>query len=296
MVRIATRASRLARWQADWVKTRLADLGVASELVLVETQGDREQAPFAAMDGQGFFTKAVQDAVLAGRADLAVHSYKDLPSEPAAGLEVAAVSERADPRDVIVARPDAIDDEGPHLPLRQGVLIGTSAARRRAQLMHLRPDLRLGELRGNVPTRVERLRNGDFGAVILAAAGLERLQLDLSGVSFRPLDPREFLPAPAQGSLALEIRREDHELASILTDIHDVQAHRTVAAERGLMAMIHGGCQLALGCHAALDGDRVTLEAFFEGRRASATHASSEGAAMLVFEGLGRPRPREVLG
>lgn len=293
-VRVATRKSDLALWQANWVRERLGALGVRTELVLLDTQGDRTQGagtPFRLMPGQGFFTKAVQDAVLDGRADVAVHSHKDLPSARLAGLELAAVTEREDPRDVLLVRPEAFSPESDPLPLREGVTVGTSAARRQAQLAHHRPDLRVAELRGNVPTRVRALRKGRYGAVVLAAAGLVRLGLDLSGLEVRPLDPKRFVPAPAQGALALEIRQTDAELASLLTELHSVAAYKAVAAERGLMGMLQGGCQLALGAHAALQGELIELTAWYEGRQVTVQHPSSEGAAYLAFDALGRPAP-----
>ena len=293
-VRIATRKSDLALWQANWVKARLAARGHPAELVLIETQGDRTQTdgtPFRLMPGQGFFTKAVQDAVLEGHADVAVHSHKDLPSARLAGLELAAVSERADPRDVLLVRPEAFDAEAPALPLREGVTVGTSAARRRAQLAHLRGDLEVQELRGNVPTRVQKLRDGDYDAVLLAAAGLSRLGLELSGLEVIPLDPQLFVPAPAQGALALEIRQTDYDLASLLTDLHDPAAYKAVAAERGLMAMLEGGCQLALGAYAALQNGQIELTAWYDGNRVTVSNPSSEAAAMLAYDALGRPAP-----
>jgi len=293
-VRIATRKSDLALWQASWVRDKLAALGVRSAFVLIETQGDRTQGagtPFHLMSGQGFFTKAVQDAVVEGRADLAVHSHKDLPSAGVAGLEIAAVTEREDPRDVLLVRPDTFDASAAPLPLRQRTRVGTSAARRQAQLKHLRPDLGVAELRGNVPTRVQKLRDGHYDAVVLAAAGLARLGLDLAGLEVVPLEPHLFVPAPAQGVLALEVRRGDYQLASLLTDLHDVEAYKAVAAERGLMGMLQGGCQLALGAHATLKGGQVELTAWYEGRRVTVSHPSSEGAAYLAYEALGRPAP-----
>ena len=293
-VRIATRKSDLALWQANWVKARLTALGHPAELILIETQGDRTQTdgtPFRLMPGQGFFTKAVQDAVLEGHADVAVHSHKDLPSARLAGLELAAVSERADPRDVLLVRPEAFDAEAPTLPLREGVTVGTSAARRRAQLAHLRGDLEVRELRGNVPTRVQKLRNGDYDAVLLAAAGLSRLGLELSGLEVIPLEPQLFVPAPAQGALALEIRQTDYDLASLLTDLHDPAAYKAVAAERGLMAMLEGGCQLALGAYAALQNGQIELTAWYDGNRVTVSNPSSEAAAMLAYDALGRPAP-----
>ncbi len=293
-VRIATRASALALYQANRVKADLEALGAAVELVTVETRGDREMGPFATLRGQGFFTKAVQDALLDRRADLAVHSHKDLPSAPAPGLEIAAVPPRVDVRDVLVIRPDAHDPAEGALPLRAGASVGTSAARRRAQLGRLRPDLELREMRGNVPTRVDKLRAGAADALVLAAAGIDRLQLDLEGLVAVRLDPELMVPAPAQGALALEIRRGDDALAALLTELHDLDAARTVSAERGLMAMIQGGCQLALGAHAVYQGGVVRLRAFFEGAVAAAEHPTGEGAAMLAFEALGRPHPAKA--
>jgi hydroxymethylbilane synthase len=290
-VRIATRASALALWQARWVAARLEALGVAAELVEVTTQGDADDRPFAQIRGVGFFTKAVQDAVVDGRADVAVHSFKDLPSAPAPGLEVAAVPPRADPREVLLIRPEAFREDAPFVPLREGATIGTSAARRRAQLAWHRADLRSAELRGNVPTRIERLREGRYDAIVLAAAGLERLELTPEGLETVVLDPARFVPAPAQGALALEIRRGDDGLASLLTELHDVRGYPAVAAERGLMAMIQGGCQLALGAHAQAVPGGLRLHAWYEGRGVQVEHPSAEGAAMLAFDGLGRPDP-----
>lgn len=298
-VRIATRASALALTQAMGVAVSLEALGASAELVRVETEGDRNLAPFAAIRGMGFFTKAVQDALLDGRADLAVHSYKDLPSAAVDGLEVAAVPRRADPRDVLVIRPDAHDPaEGSWFPLRTGAQVGTSAARRRHQIAHRRPDLHLHELRGNVPTRVDRLRDGAFDAVVLAAAGIERLGLDLSDLVVHPLDPRVFVPAPAQGALALEARRAaaDADLSALLTRLHDVAGYPAVAAERGLMAMLHGGCQLALGAYAAVTAGGLTLNAYYEGRTVAVEGRTAEEAAVLAFEALGRPAPARASG
>ena len=322
-VRIATRKSKLALWQANWVKGRLEALGHSAELVLVETQGDKTQGdnkPFAQMAGQGFFTKAVQDAVLANHADMAVHSHKDLPSMPFAGLEIAAVTERADPRDVLLVRRKEkgeeqnsefrIQNSGENQPstftqpstnsssifdfrfsiaLNKSAVIGTSAVRRQRQLLALRPDLTVKELRGNVPTRVQKLRDGQYDGIVLAAAGLERLELDLSDLEVVVLEPEVMMPAPAQGVLALETRRDAYEVASVLTELHDIQTYKAVAAERGLMSMLQGGCQLALGAYATFEGGIVKLRAWYEGETVAVEHRSSEGAAMLAFEALGRP-------
>ena len=288
-LKIATRKSKLALWQANWVGSRLAERGVKSELVLIETKGDLSQQdnqPFAALQGQGFFTKAVQDAVLAGWADLAVHSHKDLPSLSPPGLEIAAVTERADARDVLLVR----GRRGSGLEaLPLGAVVGTSAVRRQRQLLAKRPDLNLKELRGNVPTRIAKLRAGEYDAVVLAAAGLARLELNLSDFQVNILAPELMMPAPAQGALALETRREAYEVASILTDLHHIPTYKAVAAERGLMAMLQGGCQLALGAYASYENGLVRLQAWYENRQVSVASPSSEAAAMLAFDALGRP-------
>jgi len=284
-VRIATRASDLALWQARYVAGRLAELGVASELVLVETSGDRSSAPIASI-GVGVFTKAVQEAVLRGDADVAVHPYKDLPSLPVAGLELAAVPPRAAAHEVLLVRPERLDPAAGMLPLPAGASVGTSAVRRRALLAAFRPDLRAEALRGNVPTRVAALRAGAFDALLLAAAGLDRLQLDLTGLERIDLDPEVFIPSPAQGALALEVRRGD-PFADQLTDLHDVAGFPLVAAERGLMAHLQAGCQLALAAHAWREGATLAMVSWFEGRSARVRHPHPEGLAMLSFEALG---------
>jgi hydroxymethylbilane synthase len=309
IVRIATRGSRLALWQAEWVKERLQLQGVRVELVIIETQGDRDRAPFAQMSGQGFFTKAVQDAVLEGRASLAVHSYKDLPSAAVEDLEVAAIPEREDPRELLLINPDAFDAGGPVLPLCKGARVGSSAVRRQAQLRHLRPDLDLLELRGNVPTRVQKLAIGEFDAVLLAYAGVKRLGLDLSRFNAVVLEPSLLVPAPAQGALALECRRGNFYLKNLLRSIHSPAAQATVAAERGLMAKLAGGCQLALGASARLvetglrqAGDRphteyarpIELLAWYGGKLYTALGASPEEVSEAVFRLIERQHPEAV--
>jgi len=293
-VRIATRGSRLALWQADWVKQKLLRQGVQVELVVVETQGDREDLPFAQMQGQGFFTKAVQEALLAGEADLAVHSYKDLPSTFPEGLEIAAVPPREDPSEALLVRSHALDERAPALPLRTGIQVGTSAVRRQAQLKQLRPDLEPRELRGNVPTRVDKLRRGDYDAILLARAGLKRLALDLSGLYLRVLPPTLLVPAPAQGALALECRQDDHRLKALLGPLDDPQARRTVAAERGLMRKLAGGCQLALGALAQETPQGLTLLAWYGGKRYQAQAPSPETVAQAVFQQIKADNPEVV--
>lgn len=288
-VRIATRASALALWQARRVAEALARLDVSSSLVEVSTLGDDDQRPFASLTGSGFFTKAVQEAVLAGAADIAVHSFKDLPSAPTPGLALAAVPERADARDVLLVLPAALDRGAAALPLRHRAHVGTSAARRRAQLLAARPDLQPVELRGNVPTRVEKLRAGSYDAIILAKAGLDRLALDLAGLHAVVLEPALMMPAPAQGALAIEVRAADAPMVALLTELDDQAARRLVTAERELMALFDAGCQLALGAHATAGpggAGPVTLAAWYDGIRVTASHTDPRQAARLAHQRL----------
>lgn len=285
-LRIATRASALARWQAEWVGAELERRGHQVELLFVETQGDRELRPFAQLEGQGFFTKAVQDAVLDGRADLAVHSYKDLPSAQPPELTIAALPPRADARDVLLTLPHRSAPENGALPVADGASVGSSAARRRAQLVELRPDLQPLDLRGNVETRVAKLRDGRYDAILLAAAGLQRLRLDLTDLAVTPLDPTTFLPAPAQGALALECRTDRQDVRRALAELDDAPTSRAVAAERGLMARLDGGCQLALGAYATSDGPRLHLTAWYEGRVTRVQADSVPAVVAAAFAGL----------
>jgi hydroxymethylbilane synthase len=224
------------------------------------------------MQGQGFFTKAVQAAILENRADVAVHSLKDLPSAIAPGLVIAAIPEREDARDVLIAQLDVVDPSSP-FALKPGTIVGTSAVRRRAQVRAIDPNLELQELRGNVPPRIEKLRRGEYGAIILAAAGLNRLGLDLSDLHTRTLEAHEFVPAPGQGALALECRTDAASVIHALSGLNSEHASMTVNAERGLMATLEGGCQLALGVYATLEPNgwrlQVWYERFFEVRSSS---------------------------
>jgi hydroxymethylbilane synthase len=267
VIRIATRGSQLALWQANWVRVQLEAQGLMCELVQVETQGDREQVPFSNMQGQGFFTKAVQSAVLEDRADLAVHCLKDLPSAIMPGLMIAAVPEREDARDVLIARSEFVSgflDGSNKFGLKAGTIVGTSAVRRRAQVQAIDPNLELCELRGNVPTRIEKLRRGEYGAIILAAAGLNRLGLDLSDLYTRTLEPHEFVPAPGQGALALECRSGDTTIIRALSGLNSERARDTINVERGLMVRLDGGCQLALGAYARLEQNNWRLQVWYE--------------------------------
>jgi hydroxymethylbilane synthase len=263
VIRIATRGSQLALWQANWVRAQLEAQGLTCELVRIETQGDREQILFSNMQGQGFFTKAVQSAVLEDRADIAVHALKDLPSATMPGLMIAAIPMREDARDVLIANPEFLDGSS-KFGLKPGTIVGTSAVRRRAQVQAIDPNLELKELRGNVPPRIEKLRRDEYGAIILAAAGLNRLALDLSDLYTRTLEPHEFVPAPGQGALALECRTDDTMIIHALSGLNSARARDTINVERSLMAKLDGGCQLALGAYASLEPHGWRLQVWYE--------------------------------
>ena len=299
-IRIATHGSLLAPTRAGWVASRLSTLGHSTETVIVASRGDHDHAPVDEPGRQDLFTKALQEALLDRRADVAVHAYEHLPSAPTTGLEIAAVPERASAHDVLLIRPSAYALDAETLSIRLGARVATGSPRRQRQLLHLRPDLDVRDVRdvrGDVPARIEQLRVGDFDALVLAAAALERLglttvELATSDLEVTPLDVRTLVPAPAQGALALEIRRDDVALAQLLTDLHDPPSYRAVAAERGLLAMLQGDGQLELGAHATVTFGVVTLIAWYDGTLVQVDHPSSEGAAMLAYEALGRPDSR----
>jgi hydroxymethylbilane synthase len=253
MLRIGTRGSKLALWQAAFTQAELARVGVESELVIIKTQGDLVQhLGFDKLEGKGFFTKEIEDALLRGEVDLAVHSMKDLPTTPPTGLVTTAVSYRDNPADWLILRrehfaPRAI------FKLAEGAIVGTSANRRKAQLLDYRPDVRLKDIRGNVPTRLEKLRAGDFDAIFLAAAGVTRLGLDLSDFEVVELNPREFVPAPAQGVLAWQTHRDDTATRLVLKKIHHPEVSACTNVERRVLQLMEGGCQLPLGAHCERD-------------------------------------------
>ncbi len=240
-LRLGTRGSKLALWQAEWVKAALARAGVDAELVIIKTRGDAEvDRPLHALEGKGFFTKELEEALRDGRIDVAVHSLKDLPTSLPAGLVLAAVPKRADPAEALVTREAGITSIA---GLAAGAKLGTSSLRRVAQIRYLRADLDVVPLRGNVPTRVQKVKEGRDGldAALLAGAGLERLEL--AGQIAARLDPLDVMPAPGQGALGLEVRADDREARRALAPLEDAASACQVAAERGLLAALEGGCQ-----------------------------------------------------
>lgn len=259
-LRIGARGSHLARIQAASAASRLERLGHETEIAVISTAGDRSSAPtFAAIGPQGVFVREIEQALLDGAIDVAVHSHKDLPTASPDELEVAAVPERRDPSDALVLRADRADADrrsGSVLPVPEGALVGTASVRRQVWLGHFRPDVRAASLRGNVLTRIRRLREGGYDAILLALAGLERLRagafggaspLDLDGLEVVRLDPEIFVPAPAQGALALQCRRSDRRVREALAPLDHPRTREAVGAERALLARLEGGCELAFG-------------------------------------------------
>jgi len=257
-IRIGTRGSRLARVQAESVARDLANRGHAPEIVEIRTAGDRHaDRPFSRIGAPGVFVRDIEIALVEGRIDVAVHSYKDLPGTGPDDLVVAAVPGRLDPTDRLVARPEAADPDASGIQLRPGARVGTASARRQSLLTHLRPDLEIALLRGNLPTRIQRLREGRFDAVVLASAGLVRLDqaadagrcppLGRSGLVETNLDPTTFVPAATQGALALQVRRDRDDMGAVVRELDDPEAHRCVRVERALLKRVEGGCQVPFG-------------------------------------------------
>lgn len=254
---IGTRGSALARWQAEHVAHRLrqASQGLEVELKIIRTKGDKIlDVPLAKVGGKGLFVKEIEDALLRSEVDLAVHSIKDVPSELPEGLILTAVSQREDPRDALVSA------AGDLSALPHGAVVGTSSLRRRCQLLHQRPDVKVLDLRGNVDTRLRKLDQGQYDAILLAAAGLKRL-----GQAHRicqTLEPEIMVPAVGQGALGLETRLDDPEVRRLVTaTLHHGPTATCVAAERALLAQLGGGCQVPVAGFARISGEILELQA-----------------------------------
>jgi hydroxymethylbilane synthase len=255
---IGTRGSDLALWQANHVKSLLEAAGHPCELHIIKTKGDNIQhLGFDKIEGKGFFTKEIEEALLNKKVDIAVHSHKDLETNQPEGLCIAAVSPRADERELLLILPNAVDANEP-LGLKKNAVVGTSSARRKAQLLHHKPEVELKDIRGNVPTRIQKLRDGQYDAILLAKAGVDRLGLNLDGLQVTALDIETFVPAPAQGALALQCRSNDAEIIDILTELNDVATQELIKVERTVLNRLNGGCQLPLGVYAHRTGDGIT--------------------------------------
>lgn len=255
-LRIGTRGSLLAKWQAEFVRKQLfATAGIDAEIVIVKTEGDKLQhAPLSEIGGKGIFVKELEEALMAETVDLAVHSVKDVPTDVPSRLSFPAICRRDDVRDCVVAAGGATIAS-----LRKGARVGTSSLRRQAQLRHLRPDLDLRDLRGNVDTRLRKVESGEYEAILLAKAGLDRL--GLSKRITETLPPESFLPAVGQGAIAVECRARDEETGEILSKLDDAETRNAIIAERSLLRAVQGGCQVPLGAWARMERGRLVLEA-----------------------------------
>jgi hydroxymethylbilane synthase len=285
-LRIGTRGSALALWQAHHIAESLAQLhGIATELVRIRTSGDRLQSVAvsqagASADGKGIFIKELEDALLASTVDLAVHSMKDVPTEAPEGLTFPAVTRREDVRDCLISRAARkLEDLPP------GARIGTSSLRRQAQLRHHRPDLEMVDVRGNVDTRLRKLAGGEFDAIVLALAGLKRL--GVADKVTQILDANVMLPAVGQGAIGIETRADDRETSKFVAALDDAETHVCITAERALLQELQGGCQVPLGAWAVLIGGELHLDAAV---------FSADGREVVRRDDRGSPRDAHAVG
>ena len=254
-IKIGTRGSKLALWQANWVKSALnaGNSSIAVELVPIKTRGDKIlDVPLAKVGGKGLFVKEIEDALLNGRIDLAVHSMKDMPSEIPDGLCVGAIPEREIPQDVLISKKGLLLHD-----LMPGARIGTSSLRRSAQLLHARPDLVILPLRGNIDTRLKKLETENLDAIILAAAGVKRLGLENRITEY--MDENVMLPAVGQGALCIEIRQNDPEIEPIITSLNHQETWTVVMGERAFLNRLEGGCQVPIAAHGKIEKNTFTL-------------------------------------
>ena len=255
-LRIGTRASQLALWQANWVKSELEKKhpGLEVSLVKIKTQGDKIlDVPLAMVGGKGLFVKEIEEAMLRGEVDIAVHSMKDVPTFFPEGLALRCITEREDPRDIVILKPGFKS----FLDLPQGARIGTSSLRRKAQLLHRRPDFQMVDIRGNVETRIRKLNEENLDAVVLAAAGMKRLGFAAQISEY--LEPEVSLPAIGQGALGLESRIEDAEVNALIDFFNHPATAAAVKGERAVLRRLEGGCQVPIGAFGTVAGEELTL-------------------------------------
>ncbi len=290
-VRIGTRGSPLALWQARWVQSRLEQHhpGLEVTLVPIKTQGDKIlDVPLARVGGKGLFVKELEDALLDGRADLAVHSMKDMPTGLPTGLTLGPILERHDPRDAFLSLHHAALDRLP-----EGARVGSSSLRRQSQVLARRPDLEVISLRGNIGTRIARLEAGDFDAILLAAAGVQRMALTAHVKEY--LEPERMLPAIGQGAVGIELRQEDPRVAALVAPLDHPPTRLRVLAERAFLTTLEGGCQVPIAGHAVLDGDRLILEGLVAGLAGRPLLRACHSGPLGEPEALGRQLARQLL-
>jgi hydroxymethylbilane synthase len=280
-LRIGTRGSALALWQAQSIAEALRQGGVESVLVIIKTSGDKfQQTSFSQMGTKGVFIKELEDALLDLRIDLAVHSMKDVPTEMPAGLTLAAICKRQDVRDALLSTSGATLESLP-----KAARVGTSSLRRQSQLLHARNDLRMLELRGNVDTRIEKLKRGDYDAIVLAKAGLDRLGLSANITQVLPEDLS--LPAAGQGAIGIEARAADSETLRTLAGLDHADTRCGVAAERAALAGLEGGCQVSIGAWGRVENKMLTLDVAV---------LSPDGTQRLWEKDSGTPEEAEAIG
>lgn len=283
IIRIATRRSPLALWQAEYVRDELLarNPGLQVELVGIATRGDKIlDTPLAKIGGKALFVKELEVAMLSGEADIAVHSMKDVPMEFPEGLFLPVICPREDPRDAFVSNHFAAVDELP-----QGAHVGTASLRRQCQLMAARPDLKISSLRGNVQTRLGKLDSGEFDAIVLASAGLLRLEMESRIAQYLP--DTLSLPAGGQGAVGIECRSDDDRVIELLKPLHDVDTADRVLAERALNRRLEGGCQVPIACYAELQGDDLWLRGLV---------GTVDGKTILRTEKRGHRKDAEKIG
>jgi len=262
-IRIGSRGSDLALWQANFFQEQLQLIDVESEIIIIKTTGDKIQhLSFDKIEGKGFFTKEIEESLLRDEIDIAIHSHKDLETSNPPGLTVAGVSYREDPSELLLIRKEIVD-KSQFLNFKLGAVIGTSSARRKAQITAMRPDITIKDIRGNVLTRINKLRSGDFDAILLAYAGVHRLELDLNDLHVEKLDPRLFIPAPAQGVLAFQCRESDQKTIDVVKQLTHSDVADAVSIERGILSGFGGGCHIPIGVYAAPHADGFTVWATY---------------------------------
>jgi len=284
---IGTRGSKLALWQAEWVKGELQRMnpGLEVELNKIKTTGDKIlDVPLAQVGGKGLFVKEIEEALLRGEADLAVHSMKDVPTEFPEGLHLAVICKREDPRDVFVARSSSSSAQS-FSALPQGATIGTSSLRRACQLLSIRPDLRIVQLRGNLETRFRKLDEGQFDAIILAAAGVKRLGWEQRITEV--IGPEISLPAIGQGAIGIECRIQDEFINTLIAPLDHKETSICVRAERALLKRLQGGCQVPIAAHAVIADGRLVMDGLV---------GSVRGDRIIKDHLEGRPEDGEAIG
>ena len=287
VLRIGTRKSKLALWQANWVKERLESLGYGVELVHITTTGDKIlDAPLAKIGGKGLFVKEIEEALLRKEIDLAVHSLKDVPMNLPEGLTLGAITQREEPYDVLISREGKALEELP-----EGAVVGTSSLRRQVQIKRRRKDLRVEVLRGNVDTRLRKLEEGLYDAIVLAYAGVKRLGLEHKITKILT----DFIPAVGQGSLAIEVREEDKEVLEVVKLLDHKESRIRAECERAFLRELEGGCQVPIGAYAWIEGEKLHIKAFLSDLSGENFIQGSLEGHISDAEGLGRRLAQDLL-